>query len=222
MSASTMDVTAASVSAAVECLRQGQIVIVPTQRWYLVCCDARRQDLVQAIHAAKQRPVDRPLLLLMPDVATIRALFRISHETGLLVDRLLPGEMTLLLTWRDPEQQSRYISASAGETLVSCAPGILGEICARFGAPIGCTSANVSGPAAPQGAGPSISFEEVTSFVASSGLHVALALDGGLCPNFQPTTIVDAQDSTPTPTITRPGYVHSRAIECALQDRKTT
>ncbi|BEH03137.1 L-threonylcarbamoyladenylate synthase [Brooklawnia propionicigenes] len=217
-----MDASAASVSAAVECLRQGTIVIVPTQRWYMVCCDARRPDLVEAIHTAKQRPMDRPLLLLMPDVATLRSLFRTSHETDRLIDRLLPGEMTLLLTWRDPEEQDRYISASAGETLVSCAPSLLGDICALFGAPIACTSANVSGPVAPQGAGPSISFEEVTSFVASSGLQVALALDGGVCPNFQPTTIVDAQDATSTPTITRAGFIHSRAIERALHDRNAT
>ena len=208
--------SAGDVSRTVAVLRRGGIVILPTQRWYMICCDAERQDLVEEIHAAKERPVNKPLLLLAPDVDYLRRFFQVSPSADVLAELLLPGELTLLMTWRSAEKQCRYVSARPEGTFVSVAPGLMGAVASAFGSPLACTSANVSGPYCPNGPGPAISIAQVMAFVSVSGLAVTLTVDGGICPSFQPTTIVDATDTTSPPRIVRPGFVHEEAIEMAL------
>ncbi|MBN2564723.1 MAG: Sua5/YciO/YrdC/YwlC family protein [Candidatus Eisenbacteria bacterium] len=200
----------------VRTLRGGRIAIVPTQRWYMICCDAERRDLVEQIHHAKRRPLDKPLLMLMPDPAYLRKCFQTSAPASRLIDRLLPGELSLLMAWRSTEMRDRYLSAPPEGTLVSCAPGLLGAVTSAFGAPLACTSANVSGEPSPEAGGPAISIAQVRAFVDGSGLRAALVVNGGICPNFQPTTVVDAMDMKAEPVIIRQGFVHDTAIEMAL------
>lgn len=197
-------------------LKDGGIVIVPTQRWYMICCDAERRDLVEKIHNAKRRPLDKPLLMLMPDRTCLRKYFRVNASANRLIDLLLPGELTLLMTWHSTEVRDKYLSATPEGTLVGCAPGLLGSVAEAFGAPLACTSANVSGESSPDGEGPAISVAQVKDFMSGSALKAALVVDGGVCPNFQPTTIVNAVDMSSEPVIIRKGFVHDRAIEMAL------
>jgi L-threonylcarbamoyladenylate synthase len=101
--------------------------------------------------------------------------------------------------------------------LVSRPDGVLGELARQTSVPIAATSANISGVAGTEGVGPAISPEEVASFLEESGAKVDLVIEGGICPEFMPMTIVDCSNAQILPRIVREGTTHSRAIAAALR-----
>ena len=65
--------------------------------------------------------------------------------------------------------------------------------------------------------GPAISINEVSEFIRATNIRVDLVVDGGVCPAFNHTTIMDCRsDKQVLPQIAREGYVHKRAINHVL------
>ena len=211
-----LSVSQEALDLAARALRDGQVICVPTQRWYMVCCDAANSEQVRAIHVAKKRPLDRPLLLVVPTPAALFDFFSLGPHAQTLVERLVPGELTMCVQWREEATRARYLSGQTEETLAACVPGILGEVAHRHGRLLAATSANVSGPSSDDGAGPALAPKEAMAFLSREGLGTALIVDDGICPSFMPTTIVDCRNLTAPPAITRRGFVHDRAIQLAL------
>jgi L-threonylcarbamoyladenylate synthase len=55
-------VAPSEIDLAAQAVEAGRLVIVPTSRWYMICCDASNTDACDRIFAAKQRPADKSLL----------------------------------------------------------------------------------------------------------------------------------------------------------------
>lgn len=177
----------------------------------MVCCDARRADLCDEIFRAKHRRPDKSLLLVPDSLAKVRELFEMTTEGELLIDALWPGDLALRLRWR--RGSGTPFEGVGFPTSLVCVPDDpLGRLAAATGMCLAATSVNVIGPQDP---GPALSRDEVETFLDHSGLHVNAIVGSGICPAFQPLTIVDCQPGVPC-VIERPGAVHDRAIELAL------
>ncbi|MGI5147216.1 L-threonylcarbamoyladenylate synthase [Plantactinospora sp. CA-294935] len=192
-------------------MEAGELVIMPTSRWYMICCDAGDADACARIFAAKQRPIAKSMVLVAPSMDAVRQHFRLTAEAELLADALWPGDMALLLPWRDASDGSRYCMVGTPWALVTYAPGLLGELAARASCLIAATTANLSVMDAP---GPSINLAEVREFIAKSGAGVSVAVDGGICPTANHLTIVRCADDRTE--LVREGVVHTRAVMAAL------
>jgi len=206
-------VSQADISAAADALRAGQLVILPTRRWYMICADAASHKACQRIFDGKRRPADKSLVLIGSREKDYAQMFTFTDAARTLADAFWPGDLALRLPWRDPADEARYPFVGS-PALVTREDGVLGQMAAAAGIPLAATSANISGDGGPGDRGPSVSLADVEAFLAESRLDVALTLDGGICPADNHMTIVDCSDEEPV--LARPGLIHRRALAAAL------
>jgi L-threonylcarbamoyladenylate synthase len=198
---------------AVSAIKDGQLVIVPTRRWYMVCADAGNTESCRSIFEGKRRPAGKSLVFVAPSDTDYTDLFAFNDDAFKLAAAFWPGDLALLLPWRNPQQAARY-PAVGSPALTTRADGILGHLAAAAGIPLAATTANISGDAGPDDRGPAISLAEVEEFLTDSGLDVPVVIDGGICPAANHMTIIDcSQDKA---SLVRAGTVHERAVAAAL------
>jgi L-threonylcarbamoyladenylate synthase len=201
------------ISAAAVALRAGQLAIVPTRRWYMICADAADRKACQRIFDGKRRPADKSLVFIGSCEEDYTQMFAFTDAARALVGAFWPGDLALRLRWRDSACEDRYPFVGS-PALVTREDGVLGQLAAEAGIPLAATSANISGDGGPGDRGPAVSLADVEAFLAESRLDVALTLDGGICPADNHMTIVDC--SGREPVLARPGLVHRRALAAAL------
>lgn len=89
---------AADVAKAAELLQQGHLVAVPTETVYGLAADATKPEAVSQIFRAKGRPADHPLIVHLPDAASITQWAQhIPASAYQLAEAFWPGPLTLLL-----------------------------------------------------------------------------------------------------------------------------
>lgn len=211
-----MQESSQAVSEAVAALTSERIVIVPTSRWFMLCCDAATEKCIAQIFAAKKRSASKQPLFVVPSKERAAEYFHIGPGAQRLIDKLWPGELTLLLPWRGPDVACLFHALDTSAALAYSPPGLFGQVTRAVGMPLAATTVNVSDSADTTGLGPAISLQEVSLFLQRSHLDVELVIDSGVCPAFLPTTIVDCRCPDGTPVIMREGYVHTRAVAAAL------
>nr|WP_145491727.1 MULTISPECIES: Sua5/YciO/YrdC/YwlC family protein [Streptomyces] len=206
---------AESLSDCARAIDSGEIVVVPTRRWYMLCADAGDADACERIFAAKERPRHKPLCLVWPSTAELSDSFVVNDAARKLVRALWPGDLALMLPWADPLDGELYPSVGASSALVTQDPGPLGRLTTMTRRPLATAVVSFStGSAGPLPA-PAISLGEVQNFLIASSLTSALVVDGGICPAANHLTVVDCSGGAPRTV--RAGEVHQRAIDAALE-----
>ncbi|WP_338676735.1 Sua5/YciO/YrdC/YwlC family protein [Streptomyces sp. SCSIO 30461] len=201
------------LEAAAQAIERGGLVIVPTGRWYMVCADASNAQACDDIITGKRRPSGKPLAYVAPSIAACKDLFVLSPEAKRLASAFWPGDLALLLPWKNPEDATQH-STVGSPALVTIAPGTLGNLALAVKVPLAATTANISGDASPSDPGPAITIDQVHAFLADSGLEADFIVDGGVCPAANHMTIVDC--FTPETSLVRTGLVHQRALSAVL------
>jgi L-threonylcarbamoyladenylate synthase len=141
-----------AITRAVEYLRQGRTVALPTETVYGLAADALNPDAVASIFAVKERPRFDPLIVHLPAADSLNRMVRIPEEDRKLVDQLTerfwPGPLTLVL----PRQSIVPDIVAAGlETVavrMSSHPAFA-QIVRAFGGPVAAPSANRFGRISP-------------------------------------------------------------------------
>ncbi|MFF8880718.1 L-threonylcarbamoyladenylate synthase [Streptomyces flaveolus] len=190
----------------------GQVVAVPTPRWYMLCARAADPAATNAVFRAKQRPASKPLLLLLDSPATAEDLFDLSGDARLLADSLWPGELALRLPWKPGIET---VAAVRSPMLVGCPDGILGRLVALAGEPLAAAVCSISTPAAGEKDHPALTAAQVVAFELTTGAGIAAVIEGGICPQGRHMTIVDCPVGAAA-RLEREGTVHARAVEAAL------
>ena len=139
-------------NAAVELLRQGEIVALPTETVYGLAADALNPIVVAKIFEAKGRPRFDPLIVHLPNREWLEKLADIPAQDRQLVVRLAekfwPGPLTMVL----PKKEIVPGIVTAGlETVavrISAHP-VFAEIVQGFGKPLAAPSANRFGRISP-------------------------------------------------------------------------
>ena len=86
------------VSKAVDSLIRGKLVAFPTETVYGLGGDATNEEAVRRIYKVKGRPPNRPLILHVPDVATVKkVVLNWASNESKLAGRFWPGPLTLVL-----------------------------------------------------------------------------------------------------------------------------
>lgn len=210
---STVDVlTPDQLPDAVRLLAAGQVVAVPTPRWYMLCARASDPAATDAVFRAKQRPHTKPLLLLLDSPATATGLFDLSGDARLLAAALWPGDLALRLPWKPG---AKTVAAVGSPALAGCPDGILGRLVALAGEPLAAAVCSISTPAAGERDHPALTAAQVATFERTTGAGIAAVVDGGICPHGRHMTIVDCPAGAPA-LLEREGTVHARAVEAAL------
>src|SRR5688572_21833367 len=82
---------------AVELLRRGQLVVLPTDTGYALSGCATDESVLEAVYASKDRDPTKPLHVIVSGLAMAERLVRVDARARRLVAGLLPGPLTLVL-----------------------------------------------------------------------------------------------------------------------------
>ena len=89
------------LSQAVDALVNGKLVAFPTETVYGLGGDATNEQAIKRIYEVKGRPTDRPLIVHVSDIATVKKIvLNWSVNESKLASRFWPGPLTLILSNR--------------------------------------------------------------------------------------------------------------------------
>jgi L-threonylcarbamoyladenylate synthase len=195
------------IDRAVELLRQGDVVALPTETVYGLAGDGFNPLALAKIFEIKQRPHFDPLILHVTDLDTVQSVARsIPKRARILAEKFWPGPLTLIL----PKQPSVPDLATSGlPTVAVRVPShpISQALLKAFGGPLAAPSANRFGRISPTSA------EAVRTELGSA---VRLILDGGPCRVGVESTIVDCSDERERPLLLRAGGTPVEEIEALV------
>lgn len=213
-------ITVDDLDDAVQAVENGKLVILPTRRWYMICANARDSRACDRIFAAKGRAKSKSLAFVLPHRAATEDCFHMAPYAEQLATAFWPGDLGMILPWRNQELGYAHASVGVPNALVMMDPGPLGELARRSKVPIAATTANVSDPSNTAAVGPAITAAEVQQFVAEAAVDAAYCVDGGVSPLAQHLTIVDCTGTAPM--LIRAGVIHERAVQAAITTRVAT
>ncbi|MDD3327152.1 MAG: L-threonylcarbamoyladenylate synthase [Zoogloea sp.] len=196
------------IQRAVQLLRQGELVALPTETVYGLGADALNPDAVARIFTAKGRPSDHPLIVHLADAGQIMTWAREVPKDAIALARAFwPGPLTLILK----KDESVPDLVTGGQDTVGLRvpdhPVAL-DLLRAFGSGVAAPSANRFGRISPTTA---------AHVRQELGSRVALILDGGACKVGLESTIVDL--SRGVPVILRPGAIGADEIARVLGRR---
>lgn len=168
---------------AIDVLRAGGIVALPTDTVYGLVAVAADRAAVERVYEAKARDRRQPMPIFVASVEQAELIADVNDVARRLMQRFWPGALTIVLRTK-PSYETRAIAG--GDTIGVRAPGdpVLRELASQLG-PLTGTSANITGQAECHTA------DEVR---AQFGDTVDLIVDAPVDASGQPSTIVDCTD----------------------------
>jgi L-threonylcarbamoyladenylate synthase len=187
------------------CIAAGGVAVFPADTVYGLACDPEDGPAVARLYALKGRPPTQPSAVMFFDVAlALRALPGLGARTRVLLERLLPGGVTLLL----PNPGGRYPLACGADphTLGLRVPAT--SVLAGVTVPVLQSSANLSG-------GPDARRLEDVPAAIREGAD--LLVDAGELPGT-PSTVIDLRrfEATGEWAVVRAGAVERAAVAAAV------
>jgi tRNA threonylcarbamoyl adenosine modification protein (Sua5/YciO/YrdC/YwlC family) len=181
----TDDEREAAIDAAAMAIRQGRLIVLPTDTVYGIAADAFSPDSVRALLEAKGRGREMPPPVLVSAATTLDALaVGIPSYARALVEEFWPGALTIVC------RQQSSLQWDLGETRGTVAVRMPDDeialaVLERTG-PLAVSSANLSGrPAA----------RDADEAEAMLGEHVEVIVDAGTTLGAEASTIVDCTGS---------------------------
>jgi L-threonylcarbamoyladenylate synthase len=186
------------VRRAADVLKTGGVIIYPTDTLYGLGADAFSDEAVDMVYEIKGRDEKKPIHCIVADVDMAQAYAKISADARLMIERLMPGELTLVLS-KHPEHR-RGIGRDI-ETIGIRIPknDFCVALARAFGKPFTATSANRAGEK------PERNIEAIIEQLAGMSENITLAIDAGELPPSAPSTVVDMTSSEPV--IVREGAI---------------
>lgn len=208
----TIAVPPASVAeAAAACARviaAGGLIVLPTDTVYGLACDPRNAAAIVRIYAAKGRPSELalPVLVASEDDAAALVAGEPSEAARGLFSRFWPGALTVVL----PHAATLPDTLTAGRPTIGLRmpdSDLARAIIAACGGALATTSAN------PSGAPPACTPDELPAELLA---HVAVVVDAGPCPGGVASTVVDL--SVQPPRIPRAGPVTAEELRAVVPE----
>lgn len=188
------------IKKAVDCLKSGGIIAIPTDTVYGVGADPFNEDAVQKLYTIKGRPEDKPIPLVLGKVEDVEKVAQnLSGYFFHLTEKYWPGGLTIIV-----QSKNLLSQLTAGGTTVGLRipdQPVLLEILQEFGGPLAITSANVSGQ--PAATSPEEFGKELSS-------KIDYIVDDGKTPGPIPSTVYDI--SVSPPQVRREGVIPSETL----------
>ncbi|MBP9748824.1 Sua5/YciO/YrdC/YwlC family protein, partial [Patescibacteria group bacterium] len=90
-----------SLAQAKTVLKNGGVVVYPTETAYGIGCDARDSVAVRELYRIKGREKKKPLAVIAADLAMVKRFFHLDAAAFRLAKQYWPGPLTLVLSARD-------------------------------------------------------------------------------------------------------------------------
>jgi L-threonylcarbamoyladenylate synthase len=174
---------------AVDVLRAGGIVALPTDTVYGIAVAVSTPGGIERLFAAKRRPPDKGIMLLLDDAAQASSAGVMTPAASALAAAYWPGGLTVVVPQRPDVEWPAVLTGGAATIGLRVPDHDAPRALARGVGPLPTTSANVSGlPEAPDAA----------AIVEQLGEAIDLVLDGGPAHGGPASTVVDCTGALPS------------------------
>jgi L-threonylcarbamoyladenylate synthase len=192
-------------AAAIEALRRGGIVALPTATVYGIAVALETPGGIEALFAAKRRPPDKGIMLLLADAGQAPEIGQWPAAAAALATAFWPGGLTLIVPQRPDVALPAALTGGAATIGLRVPDHAAPRALAAALGPLPTTSANISG--LPEAC-------DATEILGQLGQSVALVLDGGTAQGGPPSTIVDC--SVERPALLRAGPISGEEVAAIL------
>lgn len=193
----------AAIQAAVERLRAGGLVAIPTETVYGLAGDALNPLAIRRIYATKGRPAGHPVIVHLGPTADPEAWGDINRHARDLIDAWWPGPLTLIVK-KHPRVPDEVTGGLDTVGLRMPAHPRTQALLTAFGSGLAAPSANRFGRVSPTTA----------AHVNAEFGDGVMVLDGGPCTVGIESTIVDT--TTPRPALLRTGSILRSDVEAIV------
>ena len=192
---------------AIDALRGGGIVALPTDTVYGIAVALDTPGGIEALFAAKHRPPERGIALLLADAAQAPTIGQWPAAAATLAASFWPGGLTIVVRRRSDVELPAALTGGAPTIGLRVPDHPAPRALAAAVGPLPTTSANRSGEPEAQ---------EAVEIVAQLGDAIELVLDGGPARGGPASTVVDC--SVDPPRVLRHGAISDGAIEAVLAE----
>lgn len=192
----------ATLIQAARVVRDGGVIAFPTDTLYGLGASVQHAEALRRIYDIKGRDPSKPILLLVPDFDVLRTLVtKISGAAQRLMEQFWPGPLTLIF---EASEMVPQMCLGGGTTIGIRLPDapVAQALMQELMEPLTASSANLSGDPEP------VSAQQVAD---SLGDRVDLVLDGGVCMDNRPSTLVDVSRSVPR--VLREGRISEETLK---------
>lgn len=159
-------------------LRNGGIMIYPTETVYGIGADATNRKALARVARLKQRPADKKFIVAFSGISMAKKYMELSPKAILLAKKFMPGPLTLVVPNRKLSNFGKHVAFRIPASRIAL------SIIRSLGKPITSTSANISGRE------PLCSMDEI---MAAFRGKVDLIVDAGSMPKRKPSAVFDAE-----------------------------
>lgn len=178
----------------VQALKQGNVVIYPTDTLYALGADATNPQAIEKVYKIKGRDKNKPLSIAVGSIEDIEKYAYTTPLSKKLAQTFLPGPLTLVLKKKD----TLAPNLTSDETI---AIRVLNHPLFEYiSFPLTATSANISGKDTP----------ETLKAIEKELKEIKVGIDGGTL-NGNPSTIVDCRGEKPL--VLREGAIHTSMLQ---------
>lgn len=174
----------------VKSLKQGSLVVLPSDTVYGLCVDSTNQSAVQKLLEFKSRPPGKAVSVFVGSLERAQKYVEIPESLQKKVEAMLPGPYTLIF---DSQHKTIKDIESETGTLGIRVPDFpfINRVVEQYDKPITATSANMAGRS------PHHSIEAFLNSVPEKKKHlIDLIVDFGTLPRNKPSTVVDFSKDT--------------------------
>ena len=183
-------------SKALQHLRNGDVIIYPSESCYSFGCDAKNKEAVEKIHEIKHEGNDKAFILNVNDLIQLKDFGILNDVAIALCTHFMPGALTLII---DKKEKYPHLSTD-GIAFRILSNETARTLAKEFGSALVTTSVNLHGEK------PLYTISDVKK---QFGHHVSYIIDkGDLKETVQQSTIFD----TRTNTVLREGALTSKEI----------
>lgn len=187
-----------AINEAVEVIKNGGVVVYPTDTVYGLGVDATNEEAVEKLFIVKKRPETKPLPIIIDSIQMAKNLALIDARQEKILLKIWPGAVTVLF---NQIYKLPGVVTAGKKTIALRIPNykLAYYLLQKLGRPLTATSANISGHS------PSTKIRDVLRQFENEHYQPDLVLDAGDLVNTEPSTILDL--SSGEPKITRIGPV---------------
>ncbi|MFH1181198.1 MAG: L-threonylcarbamoyladenylate synthase [bacterium] len=169
---------------AVEIIKNGGVVIAPTDTVYGLICDAANKKAVEKIFKIKKRPKSKPLPIFVKDLKMAKEIAEIDRKQEKFLKKVWPGKVTARLERKKSKIKLYGVDKDTIAIRIPKYRLLLG-LAEQLNRPLAQTSANISGKIAPA------KIQEILKQFSSKKYQPDLVIDAGDLPQNKPSKIID-------------------------------
>lgn len=170
-----MEIVKPSLKKAVKAIREGKILVCPTDTVYGLVCDTANKKAVEKLFKIKKRSRNKPIPIFVRDIKMAKKLAKIDKEQELFLKQVWPGKVTVVLKSKDKDKIGLRIPKYKW---------LLGLV-EQLNRPLTGTSANISGRPA------SIKIKEVLRQFRGQKHQPDLIINAGDLKKSKPSIVID-------------------------------